>query len=463
MMLTLADAREIGSADKKHDRFFDSWRMPNTGVARAMVHEVIADVQSYEQTHLPRQRRRKTTVQNTFEATLGAILCDLAHAALSNDERDHVVPRSKRVLDAKDRYRSPAVGGTLPAVLDLLERAGWLHQKMGELRAFGRNKRTVIKPSARLVERIEAHGLTLSDISRSNSEEVLILKTIKENYWHKGDYAQYEDTDETRRLRGQVRTINNWIAEANIEFHDPALGRKHPIDSSDVTLRRYFSRSSFQSGGRLFGGFWQGLSEKERLDGILINGEEVAECDYGQIAARILYGLAGVRVPEGDLYAIPGLMTAEGNPYRAGIKLLFNSLTFMEGDPSRKPKKSRDKLPPGMRIEEIVELIRQAHSAIACYFGTPTGHYVQFRESEVMLSVLLRLREDNIIGLPIHDALVVPISATGRTIKTMRSIFEEMVGLEITISCDTRAECTDKYDALYPELISDTQAYVSTT
>jgi hypothetical protein len=178
----------------------------------------------------------------------------------------------------------------------------------------------------------------------------------------------------------------------------------------------------------------------------LINGEEVAEIDYGQIAARILYGLAGVPVPKGDLYEIPGLTRINGQSYREGIKLLFNSLTFMEHKPTRKPKNSKDKLPSHMKIEQIVELIEQAHPAIARYFGTPTGHYVQFLESEVMVNVLLRLREDNITALPIHDAIVVPCSAKARAMEVMKSVFEELVGVEITLSCDTRSDNKNLYN-----------------
>jgi len=440
------NALEKASSDEQQDRFFDSWRTPLSDTARTIVNEVIADVERFEQTHSPRRRKRKVAYQVTFETTIGAVTCDLIHAFLSNDGRTHVVPRSKRVLDNKDRYKCPAISGTLPTVLDLLDGAGWLHQEMGCLRPFGRNQLTSIKPSPRLISRIEAHDLTLSDIGRSKGEEVLILKTIKEDYWHKGEYTQYEDTDETKRLREEVRTINEWIAQADIVFDEDALEYGKSINPSDLTLRRYFSRGSFQSGGRLFGGFWQGLSEAERLNGILINGEEVAEIDYGQIAARILYGFAGSPVPKGDLYAIPGLMTADGNPYRDGIKLLFNSLTFMEGDPSRKPRKSKDKLPRDLNIKQIVELIRQAHPAIAHYFGTTTGHNVQFIESEVMVSVLLRLREDNIVALPIHDALVVPCSARVRAMVTMKSVFEDMVGVEITLSCDTRSDYTNRYN-----------------
>jgi hypothetical protein len=429
-----------------YDRFFDGWRIARTEIAKALVTEVITDAQAYEQAYQPRKRKRQAAAQRTFETVIQAVIIDLAHAYLMADERPCAIPRSKRVLDARDQYKSPALTGTLPDVLDLLQASGWLCQEMGERKAFQHDKRTTIKPTPRLCEAVQKHSLTLFDLSRAKGEEVVIMKAVKDDYWAKGGRVQYDDDEETHRIRTQVRTINEWIAQANIEFDEEALERNISLDSSDITLRRYFSRNSFQSGGRMFGGFWQQLKEAERLNGIFINSEDVAEIDYGQIAARILYGLAGVPVPKGDLYEIPGLTRINGQSYRNGIKLLFNSLTFMEHEPTRKPKNSKGKLPSHLKIEQIVDLIKQAHPAIARYFGTPTGHYVQFRESEVMVNVLLRLRDDNIVALPVHDAVVVRCSAKARTMDIMRSVFEELIGVEVTLSCDTRSSYTTTYN-----------------
>lgn len=421
-------------------RFFDGWFIPSTDAATALVTEVLSDLEAYEQANAVRKRKRKASDQAAFETIVQAVILDLTHSWLIGDIRPCAIPRTKQVLDAKERYKSPALSGTLPETLDLLQASGWIEQSLGERKAQGQSQRTTISPTSRLLQAIEERNLTLLDLGRSTAEEVVILKSVREDYWDKGEYVPYADDEDTQRIRTQVQIINDWIAEAHIEFDDAALERDIIVDPSDTRLRRYFSRCSFQSGGRLFGGFWQRLSESERLNGILINGEEVAEIDYGQMAARILYGLAGVSVPEGDLYEIPGLSTSEDNPYRKGIKLLFNSLTFMEHKPTRKPKDSKGLLPEKMKVEQIVELIEQAHPVIASYFGTPKGHYVQFRESEVMVNVLLRLMEDNIIALPIHDAIVVPCSAKDRAMEVMKSVFEELIGVGITLSCDTRRD-----------------------
>ena len=51
------------------------------------------------------------------------------------------------------------------------------------------------------------------------------------------------------------------------------------VDLSERRLRRYFTRGSFESGGRLFGWFWQELNKKQRKN-IIIDDEEAVSLDY---------------------------------------------------------------------------------------------------------------------------------------------------------------------------------------
>ena len=50
--------------------------------------------------------------------------------------------------------------------------------------------------------------------------------------------------------------INQWIKEADLNYLMP-INSKTDVDLGERRLRRYFTRGSFESGGRLFGGFWQ--------------------------------------------------------------------------------------------------------------------------------------------------------------------------------------------------------------
>ncbi|KLK90972.1 hypothetical protein AA309_22565 [Microvirga vignae] len=436
MTLPAIEFDETQTNEQDEDRFFDPWRIPRSEGTKTLICKIIGNVQVYEEYYNLRQRKRRRKDQETHEATVSAVMCDLMHAVLMQDQRGIAIPRSNQVLGRGDRYQAPAENRQLPYVLDALgsNALEWLVEERGYINHFGRNQRTLIKPTQRLVDNMKEFEVELRGLGRCKTEEVIILKAEKEDYWDKGAYLPYDDTALTNRYREEMRIINSWLAGASIEFDEAALERDRPIDTGNLTLRRYFSQGSFESGGRLFGGFWQGLSEEERLEGLIINGENVVGLDYGQMAPRILYGLAKAQPPEGDLYDIPGLTTVNGRSYREGVKKVMNALMFSDGLPKRKPMETKSILPPDLSIQEVVDLILQAHPAIAHLLGTEVGHKAQFIESQVMVKVLLRLREQSIVALPIHDGLVIPSEAEAKAV--MIDTFKDEVGVDCPVSVE---------------------------
>jgi hypothetical protein len=269
----------------------------------------------------------------------------------------------------------------------------------------------------------------LKDISGYKERPTLVLKAIKENHRSKGRYEEYEETETVRRYRHQVETINEWLGEADIDFDDTVLNTSRPIDIYDRHLRRIFTRGSFECGGRLFGGFWQKLKQQEHLRGLTIQGEPVTCLDYGQMGPRLLYGLERVHPFMDDLYLIPGLEL-----WREGSKKLMNALLFSDGVPSRKPQGTARKLPKHQSVQDLTEVIRQAHPAIAHHLGTHVGHHLQFFESEILVEVLLRLKDQGVVALPIHDALVVSWSKKDLVRNIMMEVFEEMTTIKAIIT-----------------------------
>lgn len=430
------------AASGEKDRFFDPWRTPCSPGAKALISKIIGNVLAYEDYHKIRQRKRRRNDQQTLEATISAVMCDLMHAVLMEDKRGIAISRSNQVLGKIDRYDAPALNRQLPYVLDALgsNALEWLIEERGFSNPFGQNQRTLIRPSQGLIANVREFGIELDGIGRCKTEEVIILKTGKEDYWDKGAYLSYNDTGSTYRYRGEMRVINSWLTDADIVFDDTALVQSRPIDTGNLTLRRYFSQGSFESGGRLFGGFWQGLREKERLEGLIINGEPVVGLDYGQMAPRILYGIAKAQPPEGDLYDIPGLTTSNGRSYRDGVKKVINALMFSDGLLKRKPMGTKSMLPSDLSMQEIIDLILQAHPAIAHLLGTEVGHKAQFIESQVMVKVLLRLKEQSIVALPIHDGLVVPDDDETKAKAVMEDMFKDEVGVDCPVSVEVRKE-----------------------
>ncbi len=412
------------------DRPFNPFRAPQAVKAHAIVADVLGQLQSYERRMGLRQRQRKPADQQTFEDTVAAVVCDLMHRFITKPTGWVSVSLSNQDLGRASRYRAAAMNKTLPDILKRLAEPemAFVEMEIGHQGFFGPARRTVMKAGSQVLTRLHDHGIGLDDLTQSTGQEVIILKQAKGDYWDEGGLVEYDDTDRTRQYREEVQTINAWLAQADIQF-DPMDDLV--VDDTDRLLRRYFSRGWFESGGRLFGGFWQPMPKWQRHKGLLIDGEEVTTLDFGQMAPRILYGMAGVPAPTTDAYLLPGL-----EAHRRGVKKVMNALLFADKPLARYPADTKKLFPPRISFPQVVEALRQAHAPIRHLFGTGIGHQVQYLESEILVDVLLALKAEGIIGLPVHDAVIVARSSIPKVTMIMLEVFKTHTGVEGMVSED---------------------------
>jgi hypothetical protein len=453
--------KTFGQADAEPppDPWFDAYRIPATERARDVVRDIAGQLQALERYRELRQRKRRPEDQQRFEAIVTAVVSDVVHHYLSGRPgAGLVVTRSKKELAKRSRYRPPILTETFVTVLDLLAspEMQFITQDIG-----GRNqreaRRTTIKAGPRLVTRINDHCLTFADLTLSESEEVILLKgkrRLKENgredFFDRGDLIEYEDSPTTLRYRQEVEAINAWLKQAEIAFDkDTAKGGVvdpeliYDIDHVDTNarqLRRYFSRGSFQSGGRLFGGFWQQLERQSRLRGLRINGEPVVSLDYSQFNPMLAYSVIGHIPPAGDAYTIVGL-----ERHRERVKRVFNSMMFATAPLKKFPKGLRtptrsqdatsdnEPFPVRTKIEDVTSAITAKHPRLSDLFYSGAGHQMMFLESELMMRVLLSLREMAVVALPVFDAVVISERDEAKARSVMAEQFLTSTGLTATI------------------------------
>ena len=427
----MTDQQDILSPDKA--RAFNQFLCARTDNLKALIAEVQTQLDGYEFFHQTRKRARRPADQVTYERTVEAILCDLCAVELAPHSDSIHLPLSNKVLRSKSRYKGTALGKTLPDVLKVMSapEMDFVVVEKGHSTfkifdddlnvAFAGGQQTILKAGPKLLSRIERFGITRADVGHAPEEEVLVLRAPKRHSNSIAAYQEYEDDEATLALRQQMTNINAWLDTADITCSLPQA------DPAQRRLRRIFNNSDFGQGGRLYGGFWQAMSSDERQEHILIEGDCCVELDYGQMSLAILYGLTGTKPPEGDLYDL----SAEGIPtdYRKGVKKVIQALINSSKVPTKMPKGVRKLIPSRYSIKDILEAVARKHPAIYPQMTSGIGMQLFRKESDILVDVLLTLKTQGIVALPIHDAVVVRDNNSDKAKAVMKKVFKEHTGI----------------------------------
>ena len=414
-------------------RAFNPFLCAKTDKLMALIAEVQIQMSGYEAYYETRKRARRPADQVTYERTVEAILCDLCAVELGHNNDSIHLPLSNKVLRSKSRYKGTALGKTLPDILKVMSapEMDFVVVEKGHSTfkivdddlnvAFAGGQQTILRAGPKLLSRIERFDITRGDMGQAPEEEVLILRAPKRHSNSIAAYQEYDDDKTTLSLRQQMNDINAWLDTADISCSHSQ------VDPTQRRLRRIFNNSDFAQGGRLYGGFWQAMSSDERQEHILIEGDCCVELDYGQMSLAILYGLTGTKPPEGDLYDL----SAEGIPtdYRKGIKTVIQALINSSKVPTKMPKGVRKLIPSRYSINDILEAVARKHPAIYPQMTSGIGMQLFRKESDILVDVLLTLKTQGIVALPIHDAVVVQDDNSDKAKAVMKDIFLGHTGI----------------------------------
>ena len=419
-------------------RPFNPYRCCASDAMKEVVAEVINQMGGYEEYYKTRKRKRNTKSQVSYQGRVEAIVCDLVYRELEVAGGRVHVTQSNQVLSKASRYKAAALGKTLPDELNVMaaEEMGFVVITPGKRQYTLKNefqtvtvsgKQTTLSAGRKILSSIKKINLTFADIGRSTEAEVILLRGPKQRDNKPGELVEYVDTEETINQRQQLQVINKWLGQADIECSIPNT------DLYDRCLKRIFNNADFAQGGRLYGGFWQRLKHSERLEGIIIDDNIIAELDYGQMGLLLLYGLEGAVPPEGDLYDLSEYNIPTS--CRPGIKKVIQAAINTSKPLGRMPQGVRKTIPRKISLSEVLEAVKKRHPAIAHKFGASVGMQLMRKESDILVEVLLALKSKNITALPIHDAVLVNGNYDKEARDIMIKVFKELVQLtpEVTI------------------------------
>lgn len=233
------------------------------------------------------------------------------------------------------------------------------------------------------------------------------------------------EPDEITASRAILAAAADRISESDITLPDEAWARmvqRYDVEQStdlaascerasagDTTatlLYRVFKRD-WETGGRLYGGWWINLPKVERAH-LRIAGEPVVELDYARLHPTLLFAKVGQRL-DFDPYVVPGLESLE---LRALGKRTFNRLINKVSPASGlKPWLSakaddRASLPEDLSFRDYLQRFVERLAPIADFFGSSAGLRLQREDSDLAIGVLDRLEARALPVLPVHDSFI---------------------------------------------------------
>ena len=158
----------------------------------------------------------------------------------------------------------------------------------------------------------------------------------------------------------------------------------------------------------------------------------MVELDYAQLNPMLAYAKVRCSPPPGDAYALPGL-----EDHRDGVKKVFNALLFDTEPRERFPKGVNVKFRRKAKIGDVIHAIYEKHPRLKAVLGTGAGFGLMFLESEIMMRVLECLQEKGVVGLPVHDAVIVKASKVEEAMAVMKDAFKRQTGSEIEVRLES--------------------------
>lgn len=404
-------------ADELENSFpFDAGRRVRFAEHHGLLRHLLAGMMAEES----RKRARRASAAQRFSDTVNALLANLIAAALNKADPDRFVAVT---FNRNDHVGTSICCDTLRRCRDHLSRHKLIDTVSGFNRLdadgvgnFGRTTR--LRPSSALRSMIDDLAQDEKKLTRP-SEDLIRLNSPTS-----GAGPIPNDIERGRLL---VEAVNRRLADAHIELAEPMSyptvlrtiddegeddsdakrKRRYAGDTTAVALYRVF-KGDWDSGGRLYGGWWMSLSRRLRPY-LCIDGAPTVELDYASLHPRLLFARAGVPLDFDPYIVSIGTRSPSRDLGKRTFNRLLNrransrtrrlTLRAAPGDPAL--------LPPGVTFRSYLSLLLRPLAPIQPMFGTGEGVRLQKEDSELAMAVIAAMENKGITVLPVHDSFIV--------------------------------------------------------
>lgn len=351
--------------------------------------------------------------------------------------------------DSRSRYNPHGLSKQVVTLIKRLEEAGLVRIAPGSYAGPGAkgNRTTRIQASWGLQQIFGRLSVQVGAIGEVPGECII----LKEGEGDNSKEVDYEDTEETHRMRQDLRAYNDLLSRTFIDIPTqevPWITRydrkgqeiRVAISPRNQHVRRIFNRGSWRMNGRFYGPWWQGLGSELRSL-IFINDTPTVEIDFKSMHLQLLAAQEGVEVV-GDPYLLPSGQFEGIGPgeQREMVKLLV--LTALNAKSLRATWAAfRDHYPPShsgshlknVELEVVLRLVTDKNAWLASHLGADRGIGLMYLDSLIMEWVINRCTEAGVPVLTVHDSVIVPYTLSLWVQRLMRRAAMQVLGRELPL------------------------------
>ena len=308
--------------------------------------------------------------------------------------------------------------------IDRLVEVGLIEQAIGFFnKEIQRGFDSRMWPTKTLVEMFAEVRFSPLDVGNSEKRLSVILKNAD------GRKEEYDQSDETLRMCNMLAEYNELLNQTYISIphledmrvpysdSDQENSRYLQVSQNNKFVRRIFNRSSFDTGGRFYGGWWQRCPQRWRRH-ILINDHVTNEIDFSGFHPVMLYALEGInywRDIGEDPYDIGRLsFLNDENRSRSLAKnlmlILINATSLKSSFSAFRQNASAgspEKKFTNEQLQEVVDALKEKHKPIADNLYSDLGIHLQYLDSRITERILETFTEIGEPVLAIHDSYIV--------------------------------------------------------
>lgn len=178
-------------------------------------------------------------------------------------------------------------------------------------------------------------------------------------------------------------------------------------DSAKILPQIVFNDRDLTMGGRMYGAFWIGMKSILRRE-ITIDGELTSDIDGKGMHVQLLYRDRGIPMPKGDPYMFSD--PAKREIAKKLMVLMMNTKSVLDPVAGRKAVERTFRNHYGHEdgLDDLILELEGHHYAIVDDLYRPNWSNLQRTEAAIMLRIMERGMEENIVVLPVHDGCLCP-------------------------------------------------------